>query len=269
MMDKIGLIVGKGKFPVYFINEAQKNNIPIELIVISEDIDEEIKNRKDYVKFNIGNVGEIVKYLLKNNIKKVTMLGKVEKSEIFSKIKFDDYGQKILDMLPDKKDETLLFAIIAFLKLNGIKVLRQDFLMKNFIFEEKCYTLKKPSSEDKKTIKIGIEVAKKLSEVDVGQSIVCRDKSVVCLEAIEGTDETIKRAYKYSNTNNILIKMSRPQQDKRVDIPVIGFDTVKTCIENGVKGIVAESKKMIFLDKEKCIDFADKNNFFIVGKKYK
>ena len=172
-----------------------------------------------------------------------------------------------MEIVPDNKDETLLFAIIGFIRLSGIKVLPQSYLMKKFIFETKCYTEKKPDIDDEKTITMGIEAARLLSRVDVGQTVVCRDRSVIAVEGIEGTDETLKRAGQYSNKDNILIKMSRPQQDMRVDVPVIGLNTIETAIKNGFKGIVAQAKKMIFLNQKECIELANKNNIFIVGKK--
>lgn len=172
-----------------------------------------------------------------------------------------------MEIVPDKKDETLLFAIIGFLRLNKIEVLPQNYLMKKFVFENKCYTTNKPSVEDEKTIKIGIEAAKALSRVDAGQTVICRDMSVIAIEGIEGTDEAIKRAGIYSDRDNIIVKMSRPQQDMRVDIPTIGLNTLKIAYENNVKGIVAEAHKMMFLNQEECVKFANEKGMFIVGKK--
>lgn len=266
-MEKIGLIVGNGDFPFYFIEEAKRNNIPIYPIGLFKTVNEEIKKSENYVEFNIGSIGEIVKYLLLNDIKKIVMLGKVEKKLIFEDLILDKYGERIMEIVPDKKDETLLFAIIGFLRLNKIKVLPQSYLMKKFLFENKCYTENSPTLEDEKTIKIGIEAAKALSRVDAGQTVVCRDMSVIAIEGIEGTDETIKRAAIYSDRDNIIVKMSRPQQDMRVDIPTIGLNTLKIAYENNVKGIVAEAGKMMFLNQEECIDFANEKGIFIVGKK--
>lgn len=267
-MDKIGVIVGDGEFPLLFMKEAKKNKIPIYPIGLFKSVNEEIKKIDNYAEFNIGNIGEIVRYLLSNDIRKVVMLGKVEKKLIFEDLILDKYGERIMEMVPDKKDETLLFAIIGFLRLNKIKVLPQNYLMNRFIFENKCYTENFPNFEDEKTIKIGIEAAKALSRVDAGQTVICRDSSVIAIEGIEGTDETIKRAGKYSDKENILVKMSRPQQDMRVDIPTIGLQTLKNAYENNIKGIVAEAGKMMFLNQEECIEFANKNKMFIVGKKY-
>lgn len=266
-MEKIGVIVGNGNFPLYFIREAKKTNISIYPIGILKTINPEIKKMENFKEFNIGNIGDIVKYLLSNDIKKIVMLGKVDKKIIFEDLNLDKYGEEIMKLVPDKKDETLLFAIIAFLKLNKIKVLPQSYLMKKFLFENKCYTTVFPSFEDEKTIKIGIEAAKSLSKVDAGQTVICRDKSIIAIEGIEGTNETIKRAALYSDKDNILIKMSRPQQDMRVDIPTIGLETLQYAYENKIKGIVAESNKMMFLNQEECIKFANEKGIFIIGKK--
>ncbi|MGL4976985.1 MAG: UDP-2,3-diacylglucosamine diphosphatase LpxI domain-containing protein, partial [Cetobacterium sp.] len=111
------------------------------------------------------------------------------------------------------------------------------------------------------------EAAKALSEVDAGQTVVCKDSAVVALEGIEGTDKTIDRAGEYAGEGCIIIKMSRPQQDMRVDIPAVGIETIKRALKIGAKGIVAEANKMLFLDMKECIELANKNNIFIIGVK--
>ena len=199
-------------------------------------------------------------------------------TEVLKKYKF--LKQKAYEYLQYIKDNQIKNVILVdyggfnvkFLELlkneiKDIKVLPQSYLMKKFIFETKCYTEKEPDFNDEKTISLGIEAARLLSRVDVGQTVVCRDRAVIAVEGIEGTDETLKRAGQYSDKDNILIKMSRPQQDMRVDVPVIGLNTVETAIKNGFKGIVAQAKKMIFLNQKECIELANKNNIFIVGKK--
>lgn len=181
-MKKVGIIVGNGKLPLYFLEEAEKQNIDVFPLGLFDTIDDRIKAHKNFVSFNIGEVGSIVKYFLLNGIYEIVMLGKVEKDIIFKDMKLDRFGEELLKRLPDRKDETLLFAVIGFFRLNGIKVLPQNHLLKNFMFRDECYTKIVPSDEDRKTIKIGIEAAKALSEVDAGQTVVCKDSSVVALE---------------------------------------------------------------------------------------
>ena len=195
------------------------------------------------------------------------MLGKVEKEVIFQNMELDKYGEEIIKGLPDKKDETLLFAVIAFFRLNGIKVLPQNYLLKNIMFEEKCYTKMRPAQEENKTISIGIEAAKHLSEIDAGQTVVCKDSSVVALEGIEGTDKAILRGGELGGEGCIVVKMARPQQDMRVDIPTVGINTIKRLVEIKARGIVGEAGKMLFVDQEESIKLANEHNIFIIGVK--
>lgn len=266
-MKKVGIIVGNGKLPLYFLKEAEAQGIEVYLIGLFDTIDVEIKKHKNYKDFNIGEIGEIIKYLLLNDINEVVLLGKVEKSILFQQMKLDYFGEKLMEKLPDRKDETLLFGVISFLRLNKIKVLPQNYLLGNMMFSEKCYTKDTPSEEDKKTIQIGVEAAKALSEVDAGQTVVCKESSVIALEGIEGTDKTIERAGEYAGEGCIVIKMARPQQDMRVDIPAIGIETVKKAVQIKAKGIVAEANKMLFLDMKECMKLAEENNVFIIGVK--
>lgn len=262
-MDKIGIIVGNGSLPVQFLKRAESCELyPIGLF---DTIDEKIKNHPNYKPFNIGEVGAIIKYLLKNDIHKIIMLGKVEKDLIFKDLELDEFGEKLLAKLPDRRDETLLFGVIAFMRLNGIKVLPQNYLLRDFMFEKKCYTKLIPSDIDLQTIKMGVKGAKMLSSLDAGQTVVCKNRSIVALEGIEGTDKTILRGGKLAGTNCIIVKMARPQQDMRVDIPAVGLDTIKKLIEIDARGIVGESNKMLFLDKSECIELANNHNMFIVG----
>lgn len=266
-MEKIGVIVGNGQLPYHFICEADKKNIQVYPVGLFDSIDDRIKRHKNFRAFNIGEVGNIVKYFLLSGIDKIVMLGKVEKELIFKEIKFDRYGEELLRRLPDKKDETLLFGVIAFFKLNGIKVLPQNHLLKKFMFENRCYTKASPTISELETIKIGVESAKALSKVDAGQTVVCKDKSVIALEGIEGTDKTILRGGELAGNGCIIVKMSRPQQDMRVDIPTVGMGTLERAIEIGARGIVGESGKMLLLDIEKMVEIADRHNIFIMGIK--
>lgn len=264
-MEKIAVIVGNGNLPLKFLESAKEYGIDPYPIGLFDTVSEEVKSHPNYIEINIGEMKKILLYLLTNNIKKMVMLGKVEKNLMFNDLCLDEVGEELLNKMPDKKDETLLFGVISLFRLNGIKVLPQNHLMKDMMFSEKIYTKTTPSDDENKTIKIGIEGARALSIIDAGQCVVCKDGSIITLEGIEGTDKTIERAYEYAGNNCILVKMSRPQQDMRVDIPAIGLDTIKKIISIGGKGIVGEADRMLFLDKEESIKLANENNIFIVG----
>ena len=266
-MEKIGIIVGNGKFPLYFMKEAKKRGYDLYPVGLFDSIEKEINEMEHFQSFHIGHLGEIVKHFSFYGVKKLILLGKVEKSILFQNLDLDYYGQEILKMLPDRKDETLLFAMISFLKLNGIRVLSQNYLLSSCMVEEKCYTEKIPKEEDDRSIQLGIEAAKILTRLDIGQTVIVKEEAVVALEGIEGTDQAILRAGELAGKNCIIVKMARPKQDMRVDIPTVGVETIRRAIEIGAKGIVMEANKMFFLEREEAISLANKHGIFLIGKK--
>lgn len=266
-MEKIGIIVGNGKFPLYFMKEAKKQGYDLYPVGLFDSIEKEIKEMEHFQSFHIGHLGEIVKYFSFYGVKKLILLGKVEKSILFQNLDLDYYGKKIIEMLPDRKDETLLFAVISFLKLNGIKVLSQNYLLSSFMVEKICYTKEKPKEKDRKTIQLGVEAAKMLTSLDIGQTVIVKEEAVIALEGIEGTDKAILRAGELAGKDCIIVKMARPKQDMRVDIPTVGVETVRRAIEIGAKGIVMEADKMFFLEREEAISLAEEHGIFLMGRK--
>lgn len=266
-MKKIGMITGHGNFPNIFLEKAREKGIIVYPLALFENISEKIKEDENYRFFNIGEVGKFIGFFLKEEIKEVIMLGKVDKEEIFKDIKKDKIYNLVMEKAPNKKDETLLMSVVAILRLNGIKILPQNYLLEEFMTEEGCYTIRKPEESDGKSIKIGIEGARALTRIDAAQTVVVKDGSIVALEGIEGTDKTIERAGLLAGKDCIIVKMARPKQDMRLDIPAIGIGTLKKAKEIGAKGLIVEAEKMIFLEKDEVIKYANENNLFIKAVK--
>lgn len=266
-MKRIGMITGNGRFPHIFLERAKKEGIDVYPLALFDTVDEEIKKHPNYQRFNMGQVGAFISFFLEKGIKEVIMLGKVEKSEIFKDMETDHIYDLIMEKTPNKKDETLLMAVVGILRLNGVKVLSQNYLLEDYMVEEKNYTLVSPTEEDMVSISIGIEGAKALTAIDASQCVVVKDKGIVALEGIEGTDKTILRAGEYAGSGCIVVKVARPKQDLRLDIPAIGMSTIERIYEIGGKGLVVEAKKMIFLERDRVIEFANEKGLFIVGKK--
>ena len=257
------MITGIGSFPKIFLEKAREKGIIVYPLALFDSVDEEIKKDKNYRFFNIGQIGKFIGFFLKEEIKEVIMLGKVEKEEIFKDIEKDSIYNLVMEKAPNKKDETLLMSVVAILKLNGIKILPQNYLLEEYMTVEGCYTKTNSLPEDEKTIKIGIEGAKALTKIDAAQTVVVKDGSIIALEGIEGTDKTIERAGNLAGKGCIIAKMARPKQDMRLDIPAIGINTLIKAKEIGAKGLVVEANKMIFLEKDKVIEYANANNLFI------
>ncbi|MEY3907992.1 MAG: hypothetical protein RLZ52_1063, partial [Pseudomonadota bacterium] len=168
-----------------------------------------------------------------------------------------------------KGDGNILKEIIKIFKENKIKVLDSMKFTPELVFKEKSINNVKINNLDKMSISKGISVVKSLSKFDIGQSVVINDGFVLAIEGPEGTDQTIKRSlnlskkYKLKN-KSILVKFPKINQDPRVDLPTIGLDTVKNCINSNIKGIAVKRSKNIILDKDKIINLTKKNNFFII-----
>ena len=267
-IEKVGLIAGNGKLPELFLNQCLLQGVETFSVYLFDSVEKSVKNHKNSVKYSVAQVGKIISYFKKNEVSHLVMLGKVEKNLIFSNLKFDLTATKILLSTKNKKDKNILKAIIDFIESENIQVLPQNYLMDEYIAGNEIYTKVSPSKDEEKTIKIGIEAARMLTDIDAGQTVVVKDESVIALEGVEGTDKAILRGGELAGKNCIVVKMARRNQDYRIDMPTIGLETIKKIAEINGRGIVIEADKMLFIDKEEVIKFANKNKIFIKGVKF-
>jgi DUF1009 family protein len=266
----LGLIVGESSLPNYVINKLLKKNI--EFLILDLTKSNIYKRYKNSYSLKITELGKAISILKKNNCKNVIFIGKVERPDI-SLLKFDT---KALFYLPrlfsafKKGDGNILKEIIKIFKENKLNVVNSMKFTPELIFKDKSINKLKINNTDKSSISKGIKIIKSLSKFDIGQSVVINNGYVLAIEGPEGTDETIKRSlhlskkYKLKN-KSILIKFPKANQDLRIDLPTIGFDTIKNCIKANIKGIAVKRSQNIILDKDKIINLVKKNNFFIIS----
>jgi len=266
----LGLIVGESSLPNYVINKLLKKNI--EFLILDLTKSNIYKRYKNSYSLKITELGKAISILKKNNCKNVIFIGKVERPDI-SLLKFDT---KALFYLPrlfsafKKGDGNILKEIIKIFKENKLNVVNSMKFTPELIFKDKSINKLKINNADKSSISKGVKIIKSLSKFDIGQSVVINNGYVLAIEGPEGTDETIKRSFhlskKYKLKNkSILIKFPKANQDLRIDLPTIGFDTIKNCIKANIKGIAVKRSQNIILDKDKIINLAKKNNFFIIS----
>ena len=266
----LGLIVGESSLPNYVINKLLKKNI--EFLILDLTKSYIYKRYKNSYSLKITELGKAISILKKNNCKNVIFIGKVERPDI-SLLKFD---RKALFYLPrlfsafKKGDGNILKEIIKIFKENKLNVVNSMKFTPELIFKDKSINKLKINNTDKSSISKGVKIIKSLSKFDIGQSVVINNGYVLAIEGPEGTDETIKRSlhlskkYKLKN-KSILVKFPKANQDLRIDLPTIGFDTIKNCIKANIKGIAVKRSQNIILDKDKIINLVKKNNFFIVS----
>ena len=266
----LGLIVGETDLPRFLINKLLKKNLKFVILDLTKS--NIYKKYKNSYSLKISELGKAISILKRNNCKNIIFIGKVKRPEI-SLLKFD---RKALFYLPrlfsafKKGDGNILKEIIKIFKEHKINVVNSMKFTPELIFKDRSINNVKIQKTDKSSIIKGASIIKSLSKFDIGQSVIINNGYVLAIEGPEGTDETIKRSlhlskkYKLKN-KSILIKLPKANQDLRIDLPTIGFDTIKNCIKANIKGIAVKRSQNIILDKDKIINLAKKNNFFIIS----
>ena len=261
----IGLIFGETDFPKYIYKKI-KNKKNYTIIDLTNK--NSFKKDKNSHKVSIGQFGKIISILKEKNCKRVLFAGKVSKPN-FSKLKLDLKGVYYLSKIIKKSkigDAAILKEIINIFKREGIKTISSTFFTPELSLSRGNYTKYKPDNEDKRDVKNAINFLNKSKPYSYIQAAVGRNNSVI-LERRKGTQDMLRHVKKIKNKRNgVLVKFPKKKQDKRLDLPTVGLNTLKQCKLAGLKGIVLKHKNNIFLDKIKAVKFANKNKMFIFIK---
>ncbi len=263
----IGLVAGEGEFPIILAENLKKKNYQIVSVCFSKDQMEKLKNYSTEVyQIYIGQLEKLIKIFKEKKVKNLVFLGKIDKSYAL-KIGIPDFKAIALwRKVKNKEDDTLLRALIEELNNEGFTVKAPSEFLQEFLTPQGILTMRKPSTEEWEDIKYGFKIAKALGKLDIGQCVVVKDKMTIAVEAMEGTDATILRAGTLRK-NAVVIKVVKPFQDMRIDLPVVGEGTVEVLIKAKAKVLALEAYKTFFLQRERAIKLADKYGISIVGYK--
>jgi len=264
---KIGLISGYGKIPLIAAENLIANGHEIFIIALYEEVTEDFTTLKgvEIQKFSVTQVGKIIKTLKNNDVDRVLFAGKVNKTLLFSDLKFDITAIKLLASTVNKKDDTLMNAICKEMHANGIEVMKQSEALGSLFIKSGVYSKLKPSKAQLEDVKFGLNIARELGRIDVGQTVVVKDLSVMALEAIEGTDKAVARGCALAKKDAVVVKCAKPAQDERFDIPTVGVDTLRNISDNGGKVLAVEAGTTFVVDLDACIKFADENKIIILA----
>ena len=257
----IGLFLGDTDFSEVVLKKIKK--LKKKYFIIDFSKNNKFKENTNSHRVSIGKFGKIINLIKKKKSKKVLFAGKIAKPK-FSTLRLDLKGVYYMpSILKAAKlgDAAIIKAIIKILDNEKIKVISSIFFNPELALKSGNYTKLKPNKSDSNSIKKGITYFNKLNSLDHVQAIIVKDNTILAIEDQHGTKKMLSRLMKKSD--GILIKLPKKKQDLRIDLPTIGLQTLKDCKKYGLKGIVLKSKKNIFLDKVKCISFANKNNIFI------
>ncbi len=262
---RIGLLAGAGEVPVYFAGRAARSGINIVSVSFTDEIHATLEPlvEKAY-SIGLGKTGKIFQTLRDENISDLVMLGKVDKKVIFKPSLFDLRTVKFFKNLVSQEDKTLLLGIIKEVEKEGFRVLDQKELLGEVFPSEGILTRREPSSEEMEDVQFGFPIAKKMADMEIGQTIVVKNKTVVAVEAIEGTDKALERGCELSRGKCVAIKVSRTDQDYRYDVPGIGPKTLEGLVDGGASVLVLEAGRVMVVDQPRVVEIADRANISIV-----
>ncbi|MCI0469800.1 MAG: UDP-2,3-diacylglucosamine diphosphatase LpxI [Nitrospirae bacterium] len=264
---KIGIIAGMGELPIIIARDARARGFKVIIAALETLASEDIADFADEIKWiSIGKFGGIIDMLKKAGVKEAIMAGKAPKDLLYkTKIVPDLKTIKLFFSLKDRSDETILNAITGELKNEGIDIIDTAAFSPGLLTPHGVITKTTPTKEEWKDIEYGLAIAKEIGRLDIGQTVVIKDQAVMAVEAIEGTDEAILRGGRLGGSGCVIVKVSRPNQDMRLDVPVVGSLTIKTMIDIKARILALEAGKSIIVQREKMINEAEKAGVSIVG----
>ncbi|MBI5185171.1 MAG: UDP-2,3-diacylglucosamine diphosphatase LpxI [Nitrospinae bacterium] len=255
---KLGLIAGSGSGPVKVAQNANAAGVLVVSVILSKDNEEPLAalSEKSF-SLGVGQTSKIIKALHREEVKDIVLIGKIDKDVIFQKKAFDLRAIKLMAMMNRKDDSSFMRAIFGEFEKEGIRVLNQTLFLKDYMPASGAIGKIKPGKAELKDMEFGFPIARKLADMEIGQTIVVKDRTVVAVESMEGSDNAIKRGCGIAGKGAVIIKVSRPNQDWRFDVPTIGLKTIQTALEGRASVIAIESERILFLEKEEGTKLAD------------
>ena len=267
-METLGLLAGIGHLPVDVAQSAKKLGYKVLAIAVVADTDPELPENADvFYTINVGKAGKILQTLKRHDVENVTMIGKVTKEVLYKNgaIIPDLTTIRLLSSLPDRKDDTIMNAIVKLIEDAGMHVMDQTVLIQPLLPEPGVLTRRKPTEQEWKDMQFGFRVAKELGRMDIGQTVVVKNQAVMALEAIEGTDACILRGGFLGKGGVIVAKTAKPAQDNRFDMPSVGTTTLTSMIHAGATGIVIEAGRTLLVDRKRTLAMAEEKDITIVS----
>ncbi len=266
IQKKVGIIAGGGQFPLLFIEAARKAGCSVHLVAHKNETHPDVAAAADDVIWvKLGQLGKVIGYFKKNGVTETVFLGTITKTRIFRDVLPDLKGLALWNKIDTRQDDAILRAVATALEDEGIKVLASTLYLSHLLFPKGVLTKRKPDKAQIKDIEFGWKMAREIGRLDIGQCVVVRDCSVVAVEAIEGTDATIERGGKLAKEKSVVVKLRKPGQDFRFDLPATGITTIESLRKVNGAVLAVEAGQSLLFDREEMVRQADEAGIAVVG----
>ncbi|MEI8176663.1 MAG: UDP-2,3-diacylglucosamine diphosphatase LpxI [Candidatus Omnitrophota bacterium] len=263
---RLGLIAGCGDFPLLFAEAAKAQGVSLVCVAIKDEASAKLTNAVETIHWvTFGEVKKVIDIFKHEGITRAVMLGGITKTRFFKdRPAVDAGGNAVLRLAKDKKDLTLFKAAALYLRLHGITLVSALICLNDLLARKGTITQREPTARERGDITFGYRIAKRVAGLDIGQTVAVKDKVILAVEAIEGTDSAIRRAGTLGNGGIVIVKTARPGQDMRFDIPVIGARTITVLKEAGVSCLALEKNKTLIAGRAEVARLADEADIAVV-----
>ncbi|TKS59669.1 MAG: hypothetical protein EWM72_01854 [Nitrospira sp.] len=265
---RIGLIAGNGRFPIIFADNARKLGLHVSAVAHEGETEPELERHVDRIHWiKIGQLNKLIKAFKNDGVRQAVMLGGIKKTHVYSTVRPDFRTLALATRLALWKDDDILREIAAELEREGIVICESTFGLEGIMVEEGALTSRHPTKKEWNDIRYGWDVAQEIGRLDIGQCVVIRDRVVVAVEAVEGTDGAIMRGGELAKEGAVVVKRCKPQQDLRFDLPAIGPRTIEVMASVKATVLAVEAGRTVMLDRELFLSKAEEAGIAVMGIK--
>lgn len=266
LVSPIGLIAGNGRFPIEFAENARARGLSVVAVAIKGEADpriEELAEKCTWI--SVGQLGKLVKSMQRAGVRQAAFAGGVTRVNFVDGFKIDWRGIRMLSRMRSFNDDSMLRNVIREIESGGIEVFAASALLEKSVPQPGLLTRRALSSPEKDNARIGWEAARAIGDLDIGQSVIVRNKTVIAVEAVEGTDAVIRRAGLVRGEGGVLVKLAKSIQDLRIDLPAVGVKTIELMKENKLSALIVEAHKSIMLEPQEVVQLADAHQISILA----
>lgn len=270
-MPPLGLIAGNGRFPMLVLDAAHAMGHEVVVVAIKEEAWPELDERAAHLgaachRISLGHLGTCLSVLARAGVQQAVMAGQVKHTKIFSGVLPDLTLLSVLTRLRAKSTDALIGAVVDVFKQKGIEVIDSTAFLTPLLARPGVLTTRGPDEAEHADLEFGYRMADAVAALDIGQTIVVKDRAVVAVEAMEGTDATIARAASLAGPGTRVLKVAKPRQDMRFDVPVVGVSTIDAMVKAGASLLSLDAGRALVLDGERVIEAANTASIAIVGR---